>query len=77
VSGAANQQKGAGDAATWLPANRSIRCVYVARQVAVKKSYGLWVTEPDRDAMRRVLDGCQGQALPTARDWNTPATSGG
>jgi hypothetical protein len=55
VSGAANQQKGAGDAATWLPANTSIRCVYVARQVAVKLTYGLWVTGPERDAMKRVL----------------------
>jgi hypothetical protein len=35
VSGVTNQQKGAGDPATWLPANKSIRCMYVARQVAV------------------------------------------
>jgi hypothetical protein len=77
VSGAANQQKGAGDAATWLPANTSIRCVYVARQVAVKLTYGLWVTGPERDAMKRVLDGCPGQPLPPAKDWDTPAPAEG
>jgi hypothetical protein len=77
MSGAANQQKGAGDAAAWLPANTSIRCVYVARQVAVKLTYGLWVTGPERDAMKRVLDGCPGQPLPVAKDWDTPAPAGG
>jgi hypothetical protein len=34
VSASANRQKGDGDAATWLPANKSFRCIYVARQVA-------------------------------------------
>jgi hypothetical protein len=77
VSGAANQQKGAGDAATWLPATASVRCVYVARQVAVKLTYALWVTKPERDAMKRVLDGCPGQPLPAAKDWDTPAPAGG
>jgi hypothetical protein len=59
VDGSANQQKGAGDAATWLPANRAFRCEYVARQVAVKAGHGLWVTAPERDAIERVLDGCE------------------
>ena len=31
---AANQQKGDGDTATWLPPNKAFRCAYVARQVA-------------------------------------------
>ena len=34
VDGPANQEKGAGDAATWLPPNRGYRCVYALRQVA-------------------------------------------
>lgn len=58
VSGKANQQKGAGDAATWLPKNTSYRCTYVARQIAVKAAWELWVTEAERDAMRRVLINC-------------------
>ncbi|KSU77978.1 HNH endonuclease family protein [Pseudarthrobacter enclensis] len=59
--GPANQQKGAGDAATWLPKNKAIRCHYVARQVSVKVAYGLWVTEAERDAIKRVLGSCPGQ----------------
>ncbi|MGR2752722.1 HNH endonuclease family protein [Agromyces arachidis] len=60
VDGAANQQKGAGDAATWLPPDRSFRCEYVATQVQVKATHGLWVTRPERDAIAGVLDGCRG-----------------
>jgi len=39
VDGGLNQQKGDGDTATWPPPNRSYRCPYVARQVAVKATY--------------------------------------
>lgn len=66
VGGAVNQGKGDGDAATWLPPKRSFRCAYVARQVAVKKRYELWVTAAERDAVRRVLAACPDQPLPTA-----------
>jgi hypothetical protein len=59
-----NRSKGDGDAATWLPPNRSYRCAYVARQVAVKAKYGLWVTTAERDAMVRVLSQCRGMPLP-------------
>lgn len=61
ADGPANQQKGAGDAATWLPKNTSIRCHYVARQISVKAAYALWVTEAEKDAMKRVLAACPGQ----------------
>ncbi len=64
VSGPLNQQKGDGDTATWLPPNRAFRCAYVARQVAVKAAYGLWVTPAERDAMVRVLSTCPGEPLP-------------
>ena len=58
VSGWANQQKGDGDTATWLPPRREFRCSYVSRQVLVKERYGLWVTPAERDAMDRVLSNC-------------------
>lgn len=61
VDGPANQQKGAGDAATWLPKSKSIRCHYIARQVTVKAAYGLWVTEAEKDAMKQILASCPGQ----------------
>jgi hypothetical protein len=64
VDGPANQQKSDGDAATWLPPNKTWRCRYVARQIAVKQEYKLWVTQPEYDAMRRVLATCPTQVLP-------------
>lgn len=53
-----NQQKGDGDAATWLPPNVSYRCTFVTRIVDVKAAYGLWVTPAERDAIAGVLAGC-------------------
>ncbi|WP_251140953.1 HNH endonuclease family protein [Cellulomonas dongxiuzhuiae] len=58
VDGGANQSKGAGDAATWLPPNRGYRCAYALRQTAVKAGYGLWVTQAEHDALARAIDRC-------------------
>lgn len=69
-----NQQKRAGDAATWLPPNRDFRCAYVARQAAVKKRYGAWVTEAEQAAMLRVLGACPGEPLPPG-DGHDPVAS--
>lgn len=66
VDGNANQQKSDGDAATWLPQNKSFRCSYVARQIAVKKKYSLWVTRSEYDAMVNVLRDCPNQQIPTS-----------
>ena len=62
VDAGANRSKGDGDAATWLPPNRSFRCEYVARQIAVKTKYGVWVTAAERDAFVRVLGTCAATA---------------
>jgi len=67
ADGPANQQKSAGDAATWLPKNSSIRCHYLARQISVKAAYGLWVTEAEKEAMKRVLGSCPEQGTVSAR----------
>lgn len=64
AEGKANQDKGDGDAATWLPPNKSFRCQYVARQIAVKLKYHLWVSSAEKDTMVGVLSRCPGQALP-------------
>ncbi len=66
VDGPANQAKSDGDAATWLPENKSFRCQYIARQIAVKRKYNLWVTQAEFDAMQKVLAVCPGQALPVS-----------
>jgi hypothetical protein len=64
VDGPTNEAKGDGDAATWLPPNKGFRCSYVARQVAVKAKYGLWVTSAEKDAISRVLGSCPKQTVP-------------
>jgi hypothetical protein len=66
VKGSLNSQKGDGDAATWLPPKKSFRCSYVARQIAVKVSYDLWLTPPEKSAMERVLERCPNQRIPSS-----------
>ena len=72
ADGPLNMQKGAANAASWLPPNKAFRCTYVARQVAIKKAYGLWVTPSEKDAIARVLAKCPNQKLPTAAQVATP-----
>lgn len=74
VDGSSNAQKGDGDAATWLPKNKAFRCAYVARQVSVKATYALWVTQAERDAIARVLADCPDEpALTSAYAAQPPA----
>jgi hypothetical protein len=61
VDGPSNEQKGAGNAATWLPPVKGYRCAYVARQITVKAAYRLWVTQPEHDAMAQILSTCPDQ----------------
>ena len=60
-----NAQKGDGDAATWLPPEKSCRCAYVSQQVSVKQNYGLWVTAAEQKAMSRVLTSCRDETIAT------------
>jgi len=64
IDASANRQKGDANAASWLPPNKAYRCAYVARQVAVKARYQLWVIPAERDAMRRVLSTCPTLVAP-------------
>ena len=64
VDGPANLQKSGSDAASWFPPNKAFRCQYVARQVAVKFKYKLWVTNAESDAIRNILMGCPTQTVP-------------
>jgi len=63
VDGTANQNKGDGDAATWLPPNKDFRCTYVARQISVKLKYSLWVTSAEKQSMHKILNECPTQPL--------------
>ncbi|OFU57628.1 calcium-binding protein [Corynebacterium sp. HMSC11H10] len=64
VDGPANQQKRDSDAASWVPANKPFRCQYVARQVAVKQKYNLWVTQAESDAIDHWLSTCTPEDEP-------------
>jgi hypothetical protein len=66
VDGPTNSSKGDSDAAAWLPPNKSYRCAYVARQIAVKLKYGIWVIAAEKTAMQGILSSCPGQKLPTS-----------
>ena len=65
VKGQLNSQKSDGDAATWLPPKKNYRCAYVARQVAVKAKYGLWLTAPEKAAIVKIIASCPKQLVPT------------
>ncbi|MFE5337388.1 DUF1524 domain-containing protein [Isoptericola sp. NPDC056573] len=65
VDGPTNSGKGDGDAATWLPPSKTFRCQYVARQVAVKQAYALWVTQAEHDAIAGILSRCPDEPLPS------------
>jgi len=58
VDGPTNNAKRDADAASWLPPNKAFRCRYVARQVAVKGRYHLWVTAAEKAQIARVLAEC-------------------
>jgi Protein of unknown function (DUF1524) len=58
VGAEANFDKAFRDANAWLPPNAAFRCDFVARQVAVKTDYRLWVSANEKRAMAAVLDDC-------------------
>ncbi|WP_283134785.1 HNH endonuclease family protein [Rhizohabitans arisaemae] len=66
VDGALNNRKQASDAASWLPPRKGYRCPYVARQIAVKEKYDLWVTSAEREAMAAILRDCPKERLPVS-----------
>ncbi|UFU06852.1 HNH endonuclease family protein [Ruania halotolerans] len=57
ADGAANQTKGADDAASWLPPNAGFHCAYVVQQILVKSSYDLAVSSIELEALSGVLVG--------------------
>ncbi|MEU6173265.1 HNH endonuclease family protein [Streptantibioticus parmotrematis] len=75
VDGAAKDDKGESDASHWLPPATGYRCEYVARQIAVKTKYRLWVTPAEQRTMDTVLASCPGQPLPTESSPDVRLTS--
>lgn len=57
VEGRANGQKSDSGPASWLPANKSIRCAYVTRIAQVSIKYQLALPAPDKVMMREQCSG--------------------
>ena len=65
VDGQSNQQKSDGDASQWLPDNKSFWCDYVARQIAVKEKYDLWMDEAEYSTIENIIgSSCPNEILP-------------
>jgi hypothetical protein len=58
VSGAANQAKGDGTPADWLPPNRAYHCFYAGKYLTAAVHYGLPVTTADHDTLAEVAQLC-------------------
>lgn len=58
VDGPTNGSKSDSDAGEWLPPNVAYRCRYVAKQIAIKTKYELWITSPEQTAMSVTLASC-------------------
>lgn len=70
VDSKTNKDKSDGDAATWLPPNKTFRCSYVARQVSVKYKYRLWVTNAEKTAIQNILERCPNEPAVGISDLN-------
>lgn len=75
VSRTTSAARGTGSAAVWLPSASGARCAYVAAQIAVKRSYGMWVTRTEHDALAAAVAACPEQVLPTPSRIPTPSVT--
>ncbi len=67
IDGPTNMEKGDKDASDWMPV-RQYRCRYVARQIAIKLRYDLWLDYAEHRAMKQKLDTCPMQVLPVQKE---------
>ena len=58
VDGPANQDKGDGEPAVWMPPNRAFHCQYAMQFIAVLRGYGLPVDAPSVPVLRRATESC-------------------
>ena len=58
VQGQANQDKGDGEPAVWMPPNQAFWCQYAVQFVAVLRGYGLPVDAPSAPVLRQATESC-------------------
>lgn len=56
VDGPTNISKSAADATQWLPPNEAFICDFAHAQINIKRTYGLWVTQAEHDALSHAID---------------------
>src|SRR5699024_11241030 len=58
TQGWVNEEKGALDAATWLPHNEGFWCFFAVQQVLVKEKYDLGVSDAEAAELLATLETC-------------------
>ncbi|WP_099040090.1 HNH endonuclease family protein [Mycobacterium neglectum] len=58
VAGGANQDKGDGEPAIWMPPNTAFRCQYAMQFIAVLRGYALPIDAPSAAALRDAASTC-------------------
>jgi Protein of unknown function (DUF1524) len=58
VEGQANQDKGDGEPAVWMPPNTAFHCQYAMQFIAVLRGYGLPVDAPSATVLREAAETC-------------------
>src|SRR5699024_10892595 len=58
VDGPTNQDKGAADAAHWLPPDDRFHCAYAVQQILVKDAYAVGVSAEELGALTDVVHTC-------------------
>lgn len=53
-----NQEKGDQTPATWMPSEAGYHCTYASMWVGSKHKYKLTVTDAEKSALQKALDGC-------------------
>lgn len=58
VDASANRQKGDKGPGEWMPANQKFHCEYSKKYVDIASKYGLWISQSDKDALKKGLQSC-------------------
>ena len=72
IDGPINIEKGDSDAGDWMPPNKDYHCRYIARQIAIKREYSLWLGNDEQRQMQQTLTTCPEQPLPI-QEHNEPS----
>ncbi len=73
VTAAANRQKGAAGPEDWRPPDQSYWCEYATAWSRVKRAWGLTATRSEAEALREMLQTCEGHDISSAAPSPIPA----